>query len=564
MRRILGALALFFVSIATAYGQDARWDGVVLAPTGMPVAGAYVRVCTQPASGSPCSPLASLYSDALGTIPAANPVTTDTNGNAFFYTEGGLYTIEFYGQGLVDKQVPDQTITLPLGSTATFTTITLTTSLILDGSTSGTITLLAPAVAGTNTAVFPAATGNVLLDSAAQTISSKIFAQNLIPDTTGRTVGTAAFPYSSIYLGGVATNNINLTGAATAARTATLPDNTGTLAELNLPQTWSATQTFPSASLPPGVLVAGTVGQCVITTGGVAAWGACTGTPGANTALSNLTGVAINTTLVPATAASSNLGTALLPWGDLFIGGSASHALDFGVSLLSTNRTIGFPDNSGLIAELNLAQAWTAAQTFTQQISSSLATGTAPFSIISTTLVPNLNVNVLGGITVTGTPSAGQSLVATSSSAAGWGIPSTVGIQTYCSTTLSGGVALSANTLTPVQTLACTAPATGCPCRAQVSYTYYWSVTSGAGPNILDVRVSDGTSFFAGSESNASTSAATTSNVKTEWSPNRYSNSQSITFSVSAEGTPTLSINQFSGIITSLASQIQAVIFTSN
>lgn len=40
----------------------------------------------------------------------------------------------------------------------------------------------------------------------------------------GSTVGTAALPFSSEFIGGAATNNIQLTGTATAARVATLPD----------------------------------------------------------------------------------------------------------------------------------------------------------------------------------------------------------------------------------------------------------------------------------------------------------------------------------------------------
>lgn len=47
----------------------------------------------------------------------------------------------------------------------------------------------------------------------------------LVPSTAGgTTVGTAALPFSSLFLGGAATNNIRLTGTATGARTFTLPD----------------------------------------------------------------------------------------------------------------------------------------------------------------------------------------------------------------------------------------------------------------------------------------------------------------------------------------------------
>lgn len=46
----------------------------------------------------------------------------------------------------------------------------------------------------------------------------------------GTTVGTAALPYSSAYIGGSATNNIRLTGTSASAVIATLPGQTGTIA----------------------------------------------------------------------------------------------------------------------------------------------------------------------------------------------------------------------------------------------------------------------------------------------------------------------------------------------
>ena len=42
------------------------------------------------------------------------------------------------------------------------------------------------------------------------------------------------------------------------------------------------------------------------------------------------------------------------------------------------------------------------------------------FSIASTTLVPNLNIDLIGGVLVSGTPSIGQAIVATSATAASW------------------------------------------------------------------------------------------------------------------------------------------------
>ena len=63
--------------------------------------------------------------------------------------------------------------------------------------------------------------------------------------TANANMGAAATPVNSIYIGAAATNNVQLKAPTiTAARNATLPDNTGTIAETNFAQTWSATQSF--------------------------------------------------------------------------------------------------------------------------------------------------------------------------------------------------------------------------------------------------------------------------------------------------------------------------------
>jgi hypothetical protein len=45
----------------------------------------------------------------------------------------------------------------------------------------------------------------------------------------GATVGTAALPFSSVYIGNAATNNIQLTGTSASAKVVTLPGQTGTV-----------------------------------------------------------------------------------------------------------------------------------------------------------------------------------------------------------------------------------------------------------------------------------------------------------------------------------------------
>ena len=556
MRRSLFLLPLILLFSLTAKAQiGARFDGVVLSNTGTPVAGASVQVCTQPATGTPCSPIANVYADVNLTIQIPNPLTTDMNGNYFGYVQGGIYTIEYFGAGLVDKQLPDQTITLPLTANPTFLTITL------DGATSGSIVLQPAAVAGTNTITFPAFTGNVLIDTAAQSVSGKTFAQNIVPDAAGsRTIGTVLLPYSSVFIGGSATNNIDLTGTATASRTATLPDNTGTIAELNLAQTWSSTQTFPSASLVPGEISPGSNGQCIITSGGATQWGTCTGVTGANVSLSNLSAVAINTALFPGSAGLINLGSTALPFENIYLGAAANATLNFNVAGLSTNRTATWPDASGTVGFINVNQTWSGVPNFADgfEINSSAAltnvsgngthVATAASSLTSASPGTPTCADGNGNVTVTScsTPT----------------IPASV--QTFCSTSISGTVSIS-SAGTTVTSVACTMPSTGCPCRALISYSLY--LTFSATEQAIAFWVQDGTNVMAGTQTAASngTSGGKTSATYSGFSPVTYSNSANITFTM--KGQDTASTGSILGSPTTGSgpnSSMQIAIFTSN
>jgi hypothetical protein len=89
-------------------------------------------------------------------------------------------------------------------------------------------------------------------------------------------------------------------------------------------------------------------------------------------------------------------------------------------------------------------------QNFTGQINSSVSTGTAPFVIASTTVVPNLNINDLNGVIVSGTPTTGQFLQATSPTTAGWSSNSLGGFKLECVNTTPVTVNSTAS-LSPLQ-----------------------------------------------------------------------------------------------------------------
>src|SRR5262249_10237705 len=98
-----------------AHAQGTRKDDIVFNSRGVPLAGAAIRVCTMPASGQPCTPLALIYSDPALTQALANPTSSDGLGNYHFYAAPGKYMIEISGPGITTKQIPD--VIIPLDPT---------------------------------------------------------------------------------------------------------------------------------------------------------------------------------------------------------------------------------------------------------------------------------------------------------------------------------------------------------------------------------------------------------------------------------------------------------------
>ncbi len=93
------ALTLVIAAIAapSARAQGSRRDDVVFGPSGHPIAGATVRVCQAAATGTPCSPLAALYTDATLTTTSPNPFQADGIGNYHFYAPAGRYLVQISG-----------------------------------------------------------------------------------------------------------------------------------------------------------------------------------------------------------------------------------------------------------------------------------------------------------------------------------------------------------------------------------------------------------------------------------------------------------------------------------
>lgn len=104
---LLTAGLLLTVGQFSAHAQGVRRDWVAEDTLGAyyrPLPNGYVRVCAEPASGQPCTPLANLYSDIALTQPIQNPIKTDAKGRYTYYAAPGLYEEETSGASILTYQ----------------------------------------------------------------------------------------------------------------------------------------------------------------------------------------------------------------------------------------------------------------------------------------------------------------------------------------------------------------------------------------------------------------------------------------------------------------------------
>jgi hypothetical protein len=184
--------------VTPAHGQGTRKDDIVFNSRGVPLAGASVRVCTMPAAGQPCTPLALIYSNAGLTQALANPTTTDGMGNYFFYAAPGQYEIEISGPGITDKQIPN--VILPSDPSApTFNslsttggisafTLNLSGNLTVNGSTTVVGNLASGTLNLTNQGTPPGAANAGTVNLYTKTLDKRLYYK----DETGTEIGPIA------------------------------------------------------------------------------------------------------------------------------------------------------------------------------------------------------------------------------------------------------------------------------------------------------------------------------------------------------------------------------------
>lgn len=85
-------IATFALTCLSAFAQNSGIiNDVALGADGRPKGGASIRVCASTATGTPCAPLATVYSDIGLSIPKSQPFTADAQGNYNYYGSAGLY-----------------------------------------------------------------------------------------------------------------------------------------------------------------------------------------------------------------------------------------------------------------------------------------------------------------------------------------------------------------------------------------------------------------------------------------------------------------------------------------
>lgn len=108
MKNLLSLIVVSFILIGTSSGQlinPHRFDRVLSRGQGVQaniVPYANVNVCVAPSTGTPCTPVASIYYDENLTQPVTQPLVADKDGNFSYYVPPGVCVDEFIsapGQG---------------------------------------------------------------------------------------------------------------------------------------------------------------------------------------------------------------------------------------------------------------------------------------------------------------------------------------------------------------------------------------------------------------------------------------------------------------------------------
>jgi hypothetical protein len=133
MRKIGTLIALLLLAPAL-FAQGGRHDGIAQGINGRPIGYATITVCATSASGTPCSPTTTIYTDDTLHTPMANPFQADGWGNFHFSAAPGHYLLTITSSGITNNGNNVQIVEIPClpdstncggggGGSFTFTTV---------------------------------------------------------------------------------------------------------------------------------------------------------------------------------------------------------------------------------------------------------------------------------------------------------------------------------------------------------------------------------------------------------------------------------------------------------
>lgn len=212
---------------------------------------------------------------------------------------------------------------------------------------------------GQNNALVGADTsGNILLTPGGSAVNATLAANLLFSANNTFSIGSSSFKPQNIYgsnsiittlnlVGTGGTLFINASASSTTTHTINMPGTQGAASTVltndgsgNLSWTTPSSGGVTSLNTLTGALtIAAGTGITVTPSGGNTLTIAASGSAGANTALSNLASVAINSSLLPGVTNSINLGSAALTFANAFIGTSIASPLHKGVDVTSGSGT---------------------------------------------------------------------------------------------------------------------------------------------------------------------------------------------------------------------------------
>ena len=391
----------------------------------------------------------------------------DTTGNATYVYNGSAWEKHLVGGGVTSNDISgtipnnklaNSTITLgsstlTLGSaTTTVAGLTLTlptfggTGANFNGSTSGTITVVANATAGTNTLTLPPVTGNVVTTGDTSTVTNAMLAGSIANSKLANS--SATIGSTSVALGSTVTTIAGLTLTSPAFGTS-----------FTLPGTTSGTTTITGAP------IAGTTAIAFPATSGTVITSGDTGTVTNNMLLGSIanaklanssvtigsTSVALGSTITGVTGLT--LTSSSIAGAGITINGSTSGSTIFKAAATAGATTITLPAVTGTV----VTTGDTASVTNTMLANASATIGSTSVALGST-------VTTIAGLTLT-TPNLGTPSAITLTNATGLPVSTGIsglgtGVATFLATPTSANFAAALTDESGTGTVAFTASPT--------------------------------------------------------------------------------------------------------